>query len=185
MTLLGRALLTLVAPGALVLLALAPFEAAAQTQAPAPAQAPPAAQPQQAEELDGDITSEAEMTRAAIQLRRQALVTAAMDLEAKESEMFWPLYREYRTEMAKVGDRFVKLLTTYLETYDRLTDDQANKMMDEYISIERSKHALKSKYRGRFSKVLPARKVVRFFQIDNKMDAVISAELAKTIPLAK
>lgn len=176
MTTVRRATLTMAC--AVGLLSWAAWPAGAQTSTP------PAPQEQKADE-QGDITSEAEMTRAAIQLRRQALVTAAMDLEGKEPEAFWPLYREYRTEMAKVGDRFVKLLTTYLESYDRLTDDAANKMMDEYISIERAKHAVKSKYRGRFSKVLPARKVVRFFQIDNKMDAVISAELAQTIPLAR
>jgi hypothetical protein len=176
MTTAGRAALTMAC--ALTLLGSAAWPVWAQTSTP------PAAQEQKADEQD-DITSEAEMTRAAIQLRRQALVTAAMDLEAKESEAFWPLYREYRTDMAKLGDRFVKLLGTYLESYDKLTDDAANKLMDEYISIERSKQSLKSKYRGRFSKVLPARKVVRFFQIDNKMDAVINAELAQTIPLAR
>ncbi len=32
--------------------------------------------------------------------------------------------------------------------------------------------------------MLPAKKMVRFFQIDHKFDAMISAELAQTIPLA-
>src|SRR2546422_7462264 len=39
--------------------------------------------------------------------RSQALVTAAMDLESKEADAFWPLYREYRMAMATVNDRFV------------------------------------------------------------------------------
>jgi hypothetical protein len=182
MTIFGRALLTLAATGVLALVALVPIEAAAQT--PAPAQAPPAAQPPKAEE-EGDITSEVEMTRAAIQLRRQALVTAAMDLEPKESDAFWPLYREYRLEMAKVGDRFSRLLTGYLQSYDTLTDEAARKLLDEYMSIERARNQVKSRYVGRFSKVMPAKKVVRFFQIDNKFDAVINAELAQTVPLAK
>ena len=72
--------------------------------------------------LQGDITSDIELTRAAIQVRRQALVTAAMDLTPKDADVFWPLYREYRTEMAKVNDRFVRLLVGYLETHDNLTD---------------------------------------------------------------
>jgi hypothetical protein len=163
---------------AMALLGLAVGIGMAQTQATTP--------PPQEPALDeGDITSEVALTRAAIQVRRQALVTAVMDLDGKESDAFWPLYREYRQEMAKVGDRFVKLLNGYLASYENLTDDQAKKLMDEYLSIERAKNSVKSKYVGKFSKAIPPRKVARFFQIDNKMDAVINGELAQTIPLAR
>ena len=57
------------------------------------------------EAAKAEITSDVELTRAAIQVRRQPLVTAAMDLEPKEDEAFWPLYREYRSAVAKVNDK--------------------------------------------------------------------------------
>jgi len=135
--------------------------------------------------LQGDITSDIELTRASIQVRRQALVTAAMDLAPKDADVFWPLYREYREEMAKVNDRFVRLLVGYLENYDSLTDEAARKMLDEYLSIDRARNGVKSTFVPRFGKVIPATQVARFFQIDNKLDAVINAELAKLIPLAR
>src|SRR5262249_45425876 len=133
----------------------------------------------------GDMTSEVELTRAAIQVRRQALVTAVMDLGPKEADAFWTLYREYRDEMAKVNDRLVKLLVGYLESYDRLTDDSASKMLNEYLSIERARNGVKAKYVPRFGKVIPPKQVVRFFQADNKLDAVVNGELAKLVPLAR
>ena len=154
--------------------------ALAQTAAPQPA-------PQMKTDdlLQGDITSDIELTRASIQVRRQALVTAAMDLAPKDADVFWPLYREYREEMAKVNDRFVRLLVGYLENYDSLTDEAARKMLDEYLSIDRARNGVKSTFVPRFGKVIPAKQVARFFQIDNKLDAVINAELAKLIPLAR
>jgi hypothetical protein len=133
----------------------------------------------------GDITGEIEMTRAAIQVRRQALVTAAMDLEAKEAGSFWPLYRDYRLDMAKLNDRYVKLLVAYLETYDSLTDEAAGRLVDEYLGIERARNGIKAAYVPRFKKIMPAKKVARFFQVDNKLDAVIDAELAEMIPLIR
>src|SRR5262245_10365178 len=75
-------------------------EARAQTAPAAPAA--PAA-PDVKADLLGDITNDVELTRAAIQVRRQALVTAAMDLDPKQADGFWPLYRDYRAEMAKVN----------------------------------------------------------------------------------
>ena len=154
--------------------------ALAQTAAPQPA-------PEMKTDdlLQGDITSDIELTRASIQVRRQALVTAAMDLAPKDADVFWPLYREYREEMAKVNDRFVRLLTGYLENYDSLTDEAARKMLDEYLSIDRARNGVKSTFVPRFGKVIPAKQVARFFQIDNKLDAVINAELAKLVPLAR
>ena len=118
-------------------------------------------------------------------MQRQALVTAAMDLEPREAEAFWPLYREYRLEMAKVGDRLVKVIATYLENYENLSDQTAAKLLDDYLAAEKARTGVKTKFVPRFRKVLPARKVARFFQVDNKLDAAINAELANEIPLVR
>ena len=151
-------------------------------QPTAPAQPPSASAPRDA---DQDMTSDIELTRASIQLRRQTVVTAVMDLAPKEAEAFWPLYREYRLEMSKVGDRVAKLLVQYSEQYDTLTDEQATAIMKEWLGVEKAKNNVKGKYVSRFQKILPARKVMRFFQADNKLDAVLSAQLASVVPLAR
>jgi hypothetical protein len=135
--------------------------------------------------IGADMLADIELTRAAIQVRRQALVTAIMDLEAKEADAFWPLYREYRLAMAKVNDRFVKLVVAYLQKYDELTDADAGRMLNESLGIDRARNEVKKKYVSRFREALPARKVARFFQADNKLDAIINADLARVIPLAR
>ena len=155
--------------------------AAQQPATPVPQ--PGASTPQESDQ--DDLTSDLALTRASIQLRRQAIVTSVMDLTPTESQAFWPLYREYRVEMAKVGDRVQRLLVDYSGQYDTLTDEQAKKIMKEWISIENAKMSVKSKYVSRFQKILPARKVMRFFQADNKLDAVINAQLASVVPLAR
>jgi len=151
-------------------------------QQPAPPAQPGASTPQ---DTDEDLTSDLALTRASIQLRRQAIVTSVMDLTPSESQTFWPLYREYRIAMAKVGDRVQRLLVDYSGQYDTLTDDQAKKIMQEWLSIEKAKMDVKSKYISRFQKILPARKVMRFFQADNKLDAMLNAKLASVVPLAR
>ena len=78
---------------------------AQQPSPPAQQPAAPAQPGASTPDTDDDLTSDIALTRASIQLRRQAIVTAVMDLTPKEAEAFWPLYRDYRTEMAKVGDR--------------------------------------------------------------------------------
>ncbi len=173
-----RTIMLLVALGLAV--SVTGWVAAQQPATPAPQ--PGASTPQ---DTDDDLTSDLALTRASIQLRRQAIVTSVMDLSPTESQAFWPLYREYRIEMAKVGDRVQKLLVDYSGQYDTLTDEQAKKIMNEWLSIEKAKIGVKSKYISRFQKILPARKVMRFFQADNKLDAVLNAQLASVVPLAR
>jgi hypothetical protein len=58
-------------------------------------------------------------------------------------------------------------------------------MIKEFLSIMQDENKLKKKYVKRFMKVLPAKKVLRYYQIESKMDAVINFDLAATIPLAR
>jgi hypothetical protein len=178
-----RTLTILIAFGLAV--SVAGWVAAQQPAAPAqpPAQQPGTSAPQESEQED--LTSDIALTRASIQLRRQTIVTSVMDLTPTESQAFWPLYREYRVEMSKVGDRVSKLLVDYAAQYDTLSDDQAKKIMKEWLSIEKAKMDVKGKYVSRFQKILPARKVMRFFQADNKLDAVLQSQLASVVPLAR
>ena len=156
----------------------------AWAQAPAPGQEakPEEAKPQ---ETTPDVTNDIELTRAIIQVKHQAIVTGAMDLKEAEAQAFWPLYREYRLDMSKVGDRYVTNLMTYLNNYDNLSDQLAEKLLNEYLSIEKARLDVKAKYIPRFRKVMPPKKVARFFQVDNKLEAFIKADLASEIPLVR
>jgi hypothetical protein len=160
---------------------LSPSSATAQSQ---PA-GPPAAATAPSDVVSGEILDEIALTRAAIQTRRQAIVTSAMDLTAPESQAFWPLYRDYRTDMAKVDDRLVNLIIVYAGNYNSLTDDMAAKLLTDYLDIERARLDTKTQYVPRFLGVLPATKVARFYQVDNKLDKKIQAELAAEIPLTR
>lgn len=157
------------------ILAVLPWLALAQ-QAPAPPP-PPDAKAEAMEQIH--------LTRVAIQAGRQAIVTEGMDLTPAEMETFWPLYREYRLEAAKIGDRIVGLIERYAANYDSMTNEAANKLLNDFVKIERARADLKAKFLPRFKKVLPATKVVRFYQLENKMDIAVLNEMAEQIPLVK
>lgn len=126
-----------------------------------------------------------EMARAQNQKARQSVVAAAMKLTEDESLAFWPAYRDYRLDMARLGDRLVKLITEFISADATLTDEQANRLLDELLDIKAKDAALKKKHAAAMRKLLPAPKVTRFFQLENKLDAINQYELAQGIPLAR
>jgi len=101
---------------------------------------------------------EIRLTRVVIQAGRQAIVTEAMDLTPAEMETFWPLYREYRLEAAKVGDRVVALIERYAANYDTMTEEAANKLLSDFVKIERARADLKAKFLPRFRRCSPPRR---------------------------
>ena len=108
-----------------------------------------------------------------------------MPLTAPESEAFWPRYNDYQQALRKVNDRKVKLIQGYARDYPALTDEKAEEMLNEFLDIETEEVKLKKSYVKKFRKVLPAKKVTRYFQVENKLDAIINFELADSIPLVR
>jgi len=134
-----------------------------------------------AETIQNDIA----ITRADIQADRQAIVADSMKLTDDQATAFWPVYRDYRAELAKLGDRTVKLVTDYAANYDTLTDAQASALTTEFLSIQKDTLKVKEKFVPKFKAVLSPKLVMRFFQIENKLDTILMIDAVDGIPLAK
>ena len=135
--------------------------------------------------LFAQTKTDIEVTRADIQADRKAIVAVNLPLTDAQADAFWPVYREYRGEMDKIGDRTVKMISDYATNFDSLTDEQAASLVKEFFAIQNELLTVKNKYAPRFSKVLPSKSVMRFYQIENKLDTIIMMNLAAQIPLAK
>jgi hypothetical protein len=55
--------------------------------------------------------------------------------------------------------------------------------VDENLSIQQAEVKLQSSYVPKLNKALPATKMARYLQIENKIQAIIKYDLAATIPL--
>lgn len=82
-------------------------------------------------------------------------------------------------------DRYTAMITEYMGRYDRgdLSDEYASDLMETFFSIKRDLLDVKMKYLPTFKKSLPALKVARFYQLENKIEAEIDAQLALAVPL--
>lgn len=135
------------------------------------------------EQFKGEI----DLIRAMAELGREVIVERNMQLSPEESNKFWPVYDDYRAAIDKVNDRRVKLITDYADSYvsGSLSDDKALRLLNEFLSIEKARLKVKKRYVPRFKRVLPPKKAVRFFQVDNKLDTIVNIELAAGVPLVQ
>jgi len=137
--------------------------------------------------LFAQVSQEFEKTREEMQRQKDAVIAADMKLAEQESKAFWPLYQEYQGALRKLQDRYIKLLFEYAQEREKetFTDQKARALLDEYLDIDREDLWLKRAYLEEFSKILPAKKVMRYFQMENKIAAMVNYQMTQGMPLAK
>jgi len=126
-----------------------------------------------------------EVLRDTIRANKKALVAVNLTLTDAEAAQFWPLYDRYEAEIKGVNDRLVKLIEDYTSHYKELTDDRAKTLAADYLAVEEDRAKVRRTYFADFTKALPGKKAARFYQIENKMDAVIRYDLASQIPVVE
>ncbi len=124
-----------------------------------------------------------EVLRADLRADRKAIIAEEMKLTEQQSAAFWPIYRSYRAEVDKVSDRFVALVLEYTNVYPNLPEQKAGEMLSQYTRIESDLLSVKRKYLKKLGKVLPASKVFRFAQLDNRYDLGTRVAIATQIPV--
>ena len=125
-----------------------------------------------------------QLLRDKLRADKKLIVAEAMNLTEKEAAAFWPVYETYQKELASLNDRTMKLIKDYATNYGAMTDPAAKGIVDSFLSIEKDRIQLMQTYTPKFRKVMPEVKVARYYQIENKIRAVVNYELAQEIPLA-
>jgi len=120
-----------------------------------------------------------------IRADKKLLVAENLQLTEAEAKGFWPVYGRYQDELFLLRGRTAKLITDYAAAHDQMSNDTAKKLLDEYMTIEALGLKLRQAYLPKFRAVLPEVKVVRYYQIENKIHAVLVYEIASRIPLVK
>jgi hypothetical protein len=122
---------------------------------------------------------------AQIQTDKHAIVLKTLALDDAQVESFTPIYDKYQVERKKLFDRAADLLELYASNYGSMTDDAARAILKDWFSLQDDEVALTRKYAKQLEKVLPPAKVIRFVQVENKLDTLVRLKAVANIPLAR
>jgi hypothetical protein len=114
---------------------------------------------------------------------QKAFVAANLQLSDAEARAFWPVYDRYQKDLAAVQARLLQVIHDYADHFGSLSNEQAMTLVKDYLAVERDRAKVRSAYLKPISEALPGVKVMRFYQIENKIDAVLRYQLAATIPV--
>jgi hypothetical protein len=130
-----------------------------------------------------DLRTFIELVRSDLETQKAVVIAQNMDFTETEASEFWPLHREYETAVARWSDRRLALIHEFLKNRDTLSETDAQSLAAQFFALERERTKLKEGWFAKFLTVIPAKKAVRFFQIENQLNAAIDLRLAAALPL--
>ena len=126
-----------------------------------------------------------ELMRSDVRANKADLIGRALALPDSQAAIFWPMYREYEAEFAKLADDRVALIKEYLVVADTLSNAKAKDLMLRMYDLDARRVKLSRDTFNRFSKKLPAKTVAHFLQIDGFLNRVIDLQIAAALPEIK
>jgi hypothetical protein len=145
----------------------------------------PLASPAQSTPDDTVPRSDEQILLKQVMTDKRSIYAHNLNLTEPESKAFWPIYDDYEAKVKKIDDRFIALVNEFAEKYDTLTDKDAAAMLNEKMTLESKRMALKQEYTKKVARVLPAIKALRYSQIETRIEIMVRRNVYGLIPLAR
>jgi hypothetical protein len=126
-----------------------------------------------------------ELLRQDLKTQKVAILTASLPMTEKQSEVFWPLYREYSNELTKLGDRRVAVIKTFAAKYDSIDEKTADQLIKESMSIGKDRNGLLERTYEKVAKDLGTIMAARFLQVENQLLTLVDAQITSQMPLVR
>lgn len=97
-----------------------------------------------------------EIVEQRVEAQMVAFITHRLELSPEESTRFWPVYNEYREKQ-----RAIRRDALTDRRLDNLTDEEANKLINQQIVMEEKLLSLKREYIAKLRDTIPPRKLAR------------------------
>ena len=147
------------------------------------------AQPQTAKATQDPAKVRADIDKALDEIRKEGragkadILGKTMALDSTQAAAFWPIYKQYEAEVQTLGDERVGIIQDMAEHFDTIDDAKAKALLDRQIALEDKKLAVVKKYKDEMLKVLPAKTVARWLQVENRLNKLVELTVASEIPL--
>lgn len=126
-----------------------------------------------------------ESVRAAVQTDKRGLVERNMELTPAEAKKFWPLYETYQQKLGPIHSRYNRAVMDYINAESSMTDANARRIAKEIMRADAEETSLREAQFKKVAAALPARKALRYLQIESKIDTLNRYDLAERIPLVR
>jgi hypothetical protein len=130
-----------------------------------------------------NLADEIKMLRKDVRAEKQKIMGAALGLDADQSKKFWPIYKDYDKQLAKLNDVRLGNITAYAQNYNNMTDNKADELVNGAISYHKKRIDLLAGTYDKVRAALGAPLAARFVQVESQLLNLIDLQISSNLPL--
>ena len=130
-------------------------------------------------------TEYVDMLKKDIQDASRQIVADNLALTDEQAKIFWPLYDEYDAEYDKMVNERVEVIKDYMMNYYGMDEAVGKTLITKSLGLKEKAVNLQKEYINKMLEVLPVSVVGKFFQIDNRIAAIIDITRMANLPLIR
>lgn len=108
-----------------------------------------------------------------VEAQKIAFITKELNLTPDEAKVFWPVYNEYDAKRHEMKKSFKETGGFQKADIDKLTESEANQILDNQINEGQKFLDLRKEYHAKFKSVLPAVKVLKLYDAEREFQKIL------------
>lgn len=134
---------------------------------------------------DDNIYNYLQLFRSDLNSAKVEIVNRIMKLSEAEAQKFWPIYRDYETQLGKLAVDRTELIAEFVQSHKdgRFDDAKAREIAQRWFKSQRARLNLLEKFHGKIQKALSPIKAGQFLQIENQVAIFIDMTIASEMPV--
>lgn len=126
-----------------------------------------------------------DLFRSDLSTTKVETIRQVMKLNPEESQVFWPIYREYESELFRLMDMRLDLIVQFVTDHmnGTFTNARAVDTATKFFKLKEGRIALWKKYYGKFDKALSPIRAAQFVQIEHQIALLIDLQIASEMPV--
>jgi hypothetical protein len=134
---------------------------------------------------DANLRAYVQLLRSDLRTEKVAIITEVMGFTEEEDAKFWPIYREYEIQLAKINDERIKGIKEYADNFDTVTDELADRLVRGALGLEERRNTLKLDVYNKVKTALSAKTAARFLQVENQILLLLDLQIASSLPIVQ
>ena len=126
-----------------------------------------------------------ELLRSDIKTQAKFIVSQTMKFSEEDASVFWPIYKEYEIELDKLGDKRLANIKDFVNNYDKMTDQKADKIIDQAFNYQKERLELKRNMYDKLKNKLNPSTAAKFIQLERQIQLIIDMKINAELPLIK
>jgi hypothetical protein len=126
-----------------------------------------------------------DLLRRDVRQEKAEIMGSVMILSAQDATKFWPIYSEYDAQLAKLNDQRVENIKEYARTYDQMTDEKADELIQKSLAYQKQRAELLAQTYDKVKQALGAVTAARFAQVEHQLLLIIDLQIASSLPIVE